>query len=443
MSRILIVDDDRALCRSLEIQLSAQGHMVKWANTAQEGLAALANGPPDLLLLDLKLPDQSGLDVLRRIRQKYAELPVVMITGHQDMKAAIEAMRGGAVDYLRKPFDVDDLVQMIEKTKARAGRPHVSLESISDEPYEIVGSDRKIVEAVKQIGLLSQSRVSVLIEGETGTGKELVARALHEAGSPGEPFAAINCSAIVPTLLESELFGHEKGAFTGASARKLGKLEFAGHGTVFLDEIGDMSLDLQGKLLRVLEERVFERVGGLQGIPLWARVVAATNRDLESLVAEGKFRRDLFYRLAVARIWLPPLRERRGDIPLLVRHLLTRIARKVHKPITGIEEKAIERLVAYDWPGNVRELQNVLTRAAALARSPIVTLDDLELRFGAFAEPVPPAAEIATLREAEKEHIARALAAKGWNITRTAKLLHISPTTLRKKIADYGLREDS
>ena len=281
----------------------------------------------------------------------------------------------------------------------------------------------------------------MLIEGETGTGKELVARALHAAGSPGEPFAAINCSAVVATLLESELFGHEKGAFTGASERKPGKLEFAGQGTVFLDEIGDMSPGLQAKMLRVLEERTFERVGGLQGIPLRARVVAATNRDLEALVRDGRFRQDLFYRLAVSRIALPPLRERRGDIPLLVGHLLTRIAVKVHRRITGIEEKAIERLAADDWPGNVRELQNVLTRAVVRARGPIVTTEDLELRFADAKETATPPTEVVPLRQVEKEHIRRALAAMGWNITRTAKVLEISPTTLRKKIAEFGLRE--
>jgi len=447
MSRILIIDDDTALCRSLEIQLREQGHEVTWASDAAAGLARLAQRKPDLLLLDLKLPDENGLEVLRLVQAEHGDVPVVMITGHQDMKATIEAMRGGAFDYLRKPFELDDLFLMIEKAQRlkagqKQGQPGLGTEAVSEEPDEIVGADKKIVEILKQLGLLSKSRISVLIEGDSGTGKELVARALHEATGPGQPFVAINCSAVVSTLLESELFGHEKGAFTGASERKLGKLEFAGEGTVFLDEIGDMSLALQAKLLRVLEQREFERVGGLRSIPLKARVVAATNRNLEALVGEGKFRQDLYYRLAVLRIVLPPLRERRGDIPLLARHLVGQIGLKLHRQISGIEENAIRRLEGYDWPGNVRELQNVLTRAVALARGPVITSDDLEFTLGGAKESVAQPAEIVSLREAEKEHIRKALAATGWNITQAAKLLQISPTTLRKKMNDFRLRED-
>ncbi len=299
--------------------------------------------------------------------------------------------------------------------------------------------DKKIVEVVKQIGLLSMSRVTVLVEGESGTGKELVARALHEAACSDKPFIAINCSAVVPTLLESELFGHEKGSFTGAESRKTGKLEYAKEGAIFFDEIGDMPLDLQAKVLRVVQEREFERVGGLESVPFRARVIAATNRNLEVLVKEGKFRQDLYYRLAVSRIVLPPLRERSGDIPLLVRHLIDRIGRKLHHRVEAVETEAMRRLQVYKWPGNIRELDNVLTRAIALARADVISADELEFSRG--ADPTPAPTEVVPLKDAEKEHIKHALTANDWNITHTAKKLRISPTTLRKKITDFSLKK--
>ncbi|NQT20549.1 MAG: sigma-54-dependent Fis family transcriptional regulator [Planctomycetes bacterium] len=448
MSVILIIDDDKALCRSLEIQLGSHGHEVHSAHTASDGAAALAGCTPDLLLLDLKLPDRTGLDVLHDLEAHGHDFPVVMITGQQDTKATIEAMRSGAFDYLRKPFDFDSVLLVIEKAqRLKADRckvvPALPPDAQHEGTCEIVGAHEKIVEVVKQIGLLSRSSVTVLVQGESGTGKELVARALHEASAHGKPFVAINCSAVVSTILESELFGHEKGAFTGADSRKTGKLEFAGEGTVLFDEIGDMPLELQAKILRVLQEREFERVGGLETIPFEARVIAATNHDLEALVEEGKFRQDLFYRLSVSRIEVPPLRERRGDIRLLVSHLIRRISRKLHRPIEAVEEEALRALESYDWPGNVRELENALTRAAALAKSPILAVDDLEFSFGSPKALPTGSSEIVSLQEAEKEHIHKALIATGWNITHTAKALRISPTTLRKKIAEFGLKDQA
>jgi len=446
MTSILIIDDDHALCRSLQVQLELQGHKVSLAHCGADGLAAFGGRALDLVLLDLKLPDTNGIEVLRALQEKNPDVPVVMITGQQDTNATIEAMRCGAFDYLRKPFDIDSVLLVIEKVqrlKARSGRDgaEVKVEASSDAANEIIGSDRKIVEVVKQIGLLSRSRVTVLIEGESGTGKELVARILHEAGSPGKPFVAINCSAVVPTLLESELFGHEKGAFTGAVDRKLGKLEYADEGTLFFDEIGDMPLDLQSKILRVLQEREFERVGGLEAIPFKARAIAATHRDLNALVSENRFRQDLYYRLAVSQIVVPPLRERRGDIRPLVVYLVSRIACRLHRQIDAIETQAMQRLEAYDWPGNVRELENVLTRAIALARGTTLAVDDLEFSIGPRGAEAPAPSAIVPLQQVEKEHVRRALISTGWNITQTAKLLEISPTTLRKKIADYDLQE--
>jgi len=452
MSSFLVIDDDRALARSLEIQLGAEGHEVRSAHTAADGLATLADFTPDIVLLDLKLPDRGGLDLLPRILEMRPGIPVVVITGREDTRAAIDAMRAGAFDYIRKPFDIDDVLLLPEK----AARTHhhtadtaVPVEELSADAGEIVGRDRRIVEAVKQIGLLSRSRVTVLIEGETGTGKELAARALHRAADPGKPFVSVNCSAVVPTLFESELFGHEKGAFTGADRTKIGKLEYADDGTVFFDEVGDMPLEFQAKVLRVLQERKFERVGGLEPIRFDARVVAATHRDLESLVRDGRFRQDLFYRLAVSRLALPPLRDRRGDIPLLVRHLLDRIGKSLHRKVDAVEEDALARLAAYDWPGNVRELENVLTRAVALARGPVLTDEEIESSLGkaaggaaSSAAAPPEPSGIRPLRDVERDHILEALTATGWNVTRTAALLQISPTTLRKKIRDFGLRHD-
>ena len=445
MSSILIIDDDRDLCRSLEIQLKTGGHEVKYANTASAGLDLISEWLPDLVLLDLNLPDRSGIDVLKLLQEQYRDVPVAMITGQQDMKTTIEAMRSGAFDYLRKPFELDDVLLLIEKA-GRFGTVHTVTVpipeegSVSGRPDEIVGTGKKITEVIKQIGLLSRSRVTVLIEGESGTGKEMVARALHEASFPGQPFVPINCSAIVSTLLESELFGHEKGAFTGANDRKIGKMEFAGEGTLFFDEIGDMPLDLQAKVLRALQEKEFERVGGLRSIPFMARVVAATNRNLETMLGEGTFRRDLYYRLSVARIEVPPLRERRNDVPLLVQYLLGRISRTLHRRVDAVEEAAMKRLTAYDWPGNVRELENVLTRAVALSRGPVLTGDDLEFSLRPEIETDQSAVNITTLRQAEKDHIEKILILNDWNITRTTGILQISPTTLRKKITDYDLK---
>jgi len=447
MSRILIIDDDKALCRSLEIQLKMHDHSTRSAQTAAEGLKMFGEEPPDLILVDLGLPDRSGLDLLREVRDDRSGCPVVMITGQQDMKATIEAIRLGALDYIRKPFDFDDILLVIEKANTLGpaaeggGRPSVAMEAVTESSREIVGADKKIVEIIKQIGLLSKSPVTVLIEGESGTGKELVAQALHEARDRARPFVALNCSAIVSNLLESELFGHEKGAFTGAETLKRGKLELAGTGTVFFDEIGDMPLDLQAKLLRALQEREFERVGGSKSLPLEARIIAATNQDLAALVDSGGFRNDLYYRIAVSRLHLPPLRERRGDVRLLTRHLLDRIGRRIHRAIDAVDEIALRCLEGYDWPGNVRELENVLTRAATLTPAGTLSLETVERALGRSCAPDRSApSEVIPLREAEKHHIEKALITFGWNISQTARALEISPTTLRKKIHDYRLR---
>lgn len=441
--RILVIDDDAALCRSLQIHLERGGHVVDVAHTAEDGIEKYSSGDFDLAFVDLKLPDRSGLEVLKTIQSSSKPGLTVMITGTQDMKATIEAVRLGAFDYIRKPLDLDAVLVTVEKagreTMREAGKKRVAIEA-EYTPLEIVGGSPNTIEVIKQIGLLSQSRIPVLVLGESGTGKELVARALHEASSPGKPFVAVNCSSVVSTLLESELFGHVRGAFTGADSDKMGRLELAGEGTIFFDEIGDMAVDLQAKLLRAIQERSFERVGSVKSISLRARIVAATHRNLESMVASGAFREDLYYRLAVSTIHVPPLRERRDDVPLLAMHLLARLARELHRPVTAIHEKAMRRLQAYDWPGNVRELENVLTRAALLTRGDTVMEQEIAASLGSLLAPknTTPAA-IKTLRDAERDHVETALFSTGWNVSQTAALLDISPTTLRKKIHDYGL----
>jgi len=448
MSTILIIDDDRALCRSLELHLEREGHEVETAFCAAEGLDMVKETRPEIVFCDLSLPDGDGLSLLTAIRTHIPRSVVIMITGVQDTKATIEAVRRGAFDYIRKPLDLDTVLLALEKARRHLERPVEKAVALSaevvDRAREIIGAHPQIVSVLKEIAHLSRNRVPVLIEGESGTGKELVARTLHEATSPGEPFVAVNCSAVVPTLLESELFGHEKGAFTGAESRKIGKLERAGKGTIFFDEIGDMALDLQAKLLRALQEREFERVGGSETLKLEARVVAATNRDLDSLVKEGAFREDLAYRLAVSRIRIPPLRERKSDIPLLVRHILPRISREVHKPVEAVSESALRVLSTYRWPGNVRELENVLTRAVLLSHETVLSREAVEAAMGSpppegGREEREPPKKVRSLREAEKECVEAALASTGWNITRAAKILQISPTTLRKKIHDHGL----
>ncbi len=441
--KLLIIDDDIALCRSIELQLKLQNIETEVTNTAEAGLAILQEYVPDLVLLDVNLPDADGLSVLQKIRDINSSIPVVIITARQDMGITITAMKSGAFDYIRKPFDIDDVLLVIGKAR-RVNNASASMsncgsleEDISSR--EIIGSHSSIIEVLKQIGMFAGSNVSVLIRGESGTGKELVARAIHEAASPQKPFVAVNCSAIVSTLLESELFGHEKGSFTGADKQKIGKLELAGDGTIFFDEIGDMALDLQAKLLRVLQEREFERVGGTKTVRFKARVLFATHRDLQAMVADKAFREDLLYRITVSEIVIPPLRDRRSDITVLVNYFISKLGIQLHKNVDGIEEAAMRRLELYDWPGNVRELENILTRAIALSRTHTIGVDDIKLPLGGISDDVND--DIMPLSIVEKDYIAKALLFTNWNITKTAKLLEISPTTLRKKINDYGIAD--
>ena len=444
MNKVLLIDDDKTIGETLRLHLSSQGYEVTLANRIGEGRRLWQLGNPDLVLLDQKLPDGSGLDLLREAKRERWSGSVIMITGYQDMTSTIDAMKLGAFDYLLKPLNLDEFDLVIEKAvhtaKLDARLKAISREHTEDfNRYDIVGNSPAIYKVIKQIGLAANNPVTVLVQGESGTGKELITRVLHRATNPEEPFVAINCSAMVETLLESELFGHEKGAFTSAHMRKIGKLEFAGAGTVFLDEISELSTNLQAKLLRVIQEREFERVGGLKSLPLKARIVTATNRDLKQLVQEGRFREDLYYRLQVFFITLPPLREHREDIPLLVEHLLKRINIELHKKIVKVADNDLERLMAFDWPGNVRELYNVLIRAAVVSKGDVLVLGDFGDR-----QATPPDSlgrSLPSLKELEKEHIERVLRFTKGNYGEACEILGITRPTLRKKLEDYNLKD--
>ncbi len=438
MSRILIVDDDQALCRSIQLQLKNNGHQVEFELTGEEGVRKLEEVKPDLLLLDVQLPDADGISLLDRIQHEHPQLPVVMITGREDTTIVIEAMKHGAIDYIRKPFTIDEIQILLEKLRRNARKASLvsSTQLASSESDTIAGISKGITEVVKQVGVLSRTRFPVIIYGESGTGKELVARSLHQAVTPDEPFVAVNCSAMVSSLLETELFGHERGAFTGADSRRIGKLEYAGKGTFFLDEIGEIPLDFQAKLLRVIQEREFQRVGGNSSIPFHARIVAATHRDMRQLVEEGRFREDLFYRLSVGEIHVPPLRERKDDIPLLVSLFLKRHSRTLGHPVEGIEQAALDRLVAHPFPGNVRELENIIVRAMAVSHGPLLTEEAITQSIRNIGESTLP---VRPLWQEERDAIQNALQFFDFNITKTAEALDISQTTLRKKIRDYEI----
>src|SRR5690348_14956518 len=421
MERILIVDDDRSIRELLSMHLEERGYGVISAATGAEGFQMAAEISPAAIVLDMRLPDASGIDLIPELRKRAAEAPVLMITAHHDMATTILAMKAGAFDYIHKPIDIQAfdvaLDRALEVRRLSRGTDYLSVAGAR--PFkmdDIVGTSPAMQQLFKDVGRVAASRATVLIQGESGTGKELIARVIHSYSAGAKPFIGINCSAIVETLLETELFGHEKGAFTGAVSAKIGKFELAEDGSIFLDEIGDLSPNLQAKLLRVLQERELERVGGVKRIAVRARILAATNRDLASEVRAGRFREDLYQRLKVVTLSIPPLRERREDIPLLVEHLLLKINQRLHKNLRKVPRELVEKLMARDWPGNVRELENVLTRAAVLSQGDLLLEEHLvgdgiasaaqqngraELRDSAAPK------RIETLEEVERAHIER------------------------------------
>ncbi len=447
MHKVLIIDDDKSICESLSLYLTEEGHQVSTALSGEEGFRQLQSEPWDVVILDIFLSDADGLEVLRRLKETAADVSVIMITAFHDMPTTVRAMQLGAVEYIHKPIEIDELdaaIKRVLKRKREArrkGRDFIQL-SQRFQDHDIVGKSRAMKEIFKTIGVVSSSKTTVLIEGESGTGKELIARAIHDHTDAAKPFISLNCSAIVETLLESELFGHEKGAFTGASYRKLGKFELADSGTLLLDEIGDMSLNMQVKLLRVMQEREFERVGGREKIKTDVRIIGATNRSLHEQVARNEFRQDLYYRLNVIRITVPPLRERPEDIPLLVDHLLHKLNREMHKEILRVETRAMDLLAAFDWPGNVRQLENTLRRAVVRNFGDLLTADVVQEAMHEIVESrlQSPSSPIKVLDDMEKEHILNALKFARGNRGKVCELLGISRPTLRRKIEKYQIR---
>ncbi len=444
-ARILIVDDDRSIRRTLEKFLAGEGFEVTTAVDAPSAIAAVT---PEIdgVVLDLGLPGGSGFDVLTALQPRSDAPAIVVITARDDMGSTVKAIQLGAYEYLVKPVDIEHLRTVIKRAlESRHARAHldqfVSRAAAEPQAGVILGKSTPIRDVWKQIGAVSTTRAPVLISGESGTGKELVAKAIHSASADRErPFVAVNCTALAPGVLESELFGHVKGAFTGAVADRPGRFELAGKGTLFLDEIAEIPLDIQAKLLRVLQERTFERVGDAKSIQLEARVIAATHRDLALMVQKGSFREDLFYRLRVVEIGLPPLRERPGDIPVLVEGLLAKINRDLGKTVRYVTPTALARLQAHAWPGNVRELENMLTRAVVLAKGDV--LDETLLQLGdavASSAEADAGGSLPTLREVERVHNIRVLAHTEWNKRRACAVLDISRPTLDRKIEESGL----
>jgi DNA-binding NtrC family response regulator len=447
----MVVDDDNSIRRTLEKFLQGEGYEVATAKSGPEALAKAVG--VDLVLLDLGLPGMDGLTVLPELRGQPHAPAVVVITARDDMASTVKAIQLGAYEYLVKPLDIDRLRLVIKRAieSRDASRTLDSIVSREAEAYDvtrIIGKSAAIHEVFKQIGSVSTSRASVLLVGESGTGKELVAKAIHfNSGDRDRPFVAVNCTAFARDLLESELFGHVRGAFTGAVADKVGRFELAGAGTLFLDEIAEIPIDLQAKLLRVLQERTFERVGDARPVPLRARIIAATHRDLGAMVQAGTFREDLLYRLRVVEIRLPPLRERPDDIPLLVEELVQRVNREVHRRVRYVAPETMELLVRYPWPGNVRELENTLTRAIVLAKGEVLEPALLALPSAAGSAPSPSPSpssndsDILPLREMERRHIERTLRHTEWNKRRACAILEISRPTLDRKIEEYQLDE--
>ena len=445
-TKILIVDDELIMRESLARWLERDGHDIDTASSGEEAMEKLKGTHFDILLVDIKMEGISGLDVLKHVKDSDPEVAVVMITAYGSISTAIEAMKNGAQDYLLKPFDPNELGVLIEKILHNQAQARENL--YLKEQYRertrfesMIGQSRPMQDIFDLIRDVAPMNSTVLITGETGTGKGLAAKAIHSNSPRSEgPFVIVNCGAIPEHLMESELFGHQKGAFTDAKETKKGRLELAHGGTLFLDEIGEIGMRMQIDLLRVLEDRVFYRVGGTQPIEADFRVIAATNRILEKAITEGIFRKDLYYRLNVISFKMPPLRERREDIPLLAEHFLRRYSQETNKPIEHISRVALDEMMLYDWPGNVRELENAIERAVVVGKGRSISAEDLPI-FHREGLPSPPADK--SIREIEKIHIIQILNENDWNIARTAKILGINRSTLYTKIRQFEIQKST
>lgn len=451
-AQILLVDDEKRICTSLTGILKDEGYKVRAVHDGQTALTVLEDHLPDLMLLDLWMPGMDGLQVLELVKQRYPNLPVIVISGHGNIETAVKAAKLGAYDFLEKPLSLEKTLILVERAldQRRLLQENLDLRKRVERKYEMIGNSRIMQDIRERIATAAPTNGRVLIYGENGTGKELIARALHRQSLRAEkPFVEVNCAAIPQELIESELFGHEKGAFTGATSKKRGKFELAHEGTLFLDEIGDMSLATQAKVLRVLQEQKFERVGGSEVLEADFRVFAASNKNLEQEIEQGNFREDLYYRLNVIPIYAPPLRDRTEDIPLLVNHFLQEFSLENGRRIKTIAQDAMEILLHYNWPGNIRELKNVIERLVIMVSANMIRAEHIpgsilssgrsrSVRPGlAFSAPWKP------LKDAkntfEKRYILECLKAHSGNITKTAQTLGIERTYLHKKIRLYGL----
>ncbi|MFQ6083809.1 MAG: sigma-54-dependent transcriptional regulator [Candidatus Aminicenantia bacterium] len=443
MKSILVIDDDPLIRKTFSSHLTREGFEVILAQDGKEGLGKFQKNRPDLTLLDVRLPDINGLEILTKLKTLDKNSYIIVMTAYDDMKTTVEAIKLGAFEYIVKPIDYLELSLTIKKVfqikKLEEKVSYLIQEKQKEYTIDnIIGKSPKMREVFKLIGMVANSRANILIQGESGTGKELVAKAIHyNSQFRDEPFIVINCSALPDTLLESELFGHVKGAFTDAVKETRGKFEIAGKGTLFLDEIGDISSNLQSKLLRVIETRDFMKVGGEKLLKTEARVITATNQNLKGLVEQGKFREDLYYRLKVVEIFLPPLRERKEDIPDLVAYLLEKINRELHKNVRKVLPEIMERLINYSWRGNVRELENALTRAVTLSKTDVLLEENLPLELSSksvFRE------ELLPLKEVEKDYIEYVLKSTRGNKSRACHILGITRPTLDKKIKEYNIK---
>ncbi len=469
MNSILVVDDDSQLRRSFNKLLREEGYEVRTAPSGEAGLEAVEQRVPDLVIMDVRMPGMGGIETFQAMRKIDPKLPVIVMTAFGTTETAIEATKLGAFDYLLKPFDIPDILTVIEQAleAGRFMRSRVEMDVVPETTATdaIIGRSQPMQEVYKSIGRVAPTEATVLVRGESGTGKELVARAVFQHSLRADKaFQVINCVAIPETLLESELFGYEKGAFTGAVSRRVGKIEQANGGTVFLDEIGDMPLSIQAKILRLLQDKSIERLGGRETIPIDVRIIAATNRNLEAALSEGRFREDLYYRLKVVAIELPPLRERRGDAPLLCDHFLVRFAREMNIDNPGMTEEALAAVESHSWPGNVRELANTLQKALIFSRGYPIRPEDITqaVRDDAGRTLTDDADIDKAIRQWARENliaagrkdlfthlmnhfseilISEALNLTGGNRTRAAALLGISRPTLHDRMEKYGLTE--
>ena len=443
--RILIVDDEFSVRHSLTAWFEDEGYTVDVASSGKEALAKLAESKWDIFFLDLKMPGMSGLELQKKIREIQPDCTIVIITAFASVESAVEAMQNGAYDYLSKPFDPDYLALMVRNIieRKKLKEETASLKKTIDGVYtskEIIGESEGIKKMMEDIRVVADAGSTVLIRGESGTGKELVARAIHaNSRRRYTPIVTINCGALPESILESELFGHEKGAFTGAQYARKGKFEMADGGTIFLDEIGNISPKIQMELLRVLEDKKFFRLGGSKEIKADFRTIAATNKDLEAAMVQGEFRNDLFYRLNVFVVEIPPLRERRSDIPLLAEHFLNVFTSQMNKQISRVSTEAMKFLINYDWPGNVRELENAIERAVVICKSEEIQPGDFP--FSQAQADDEELSQDSSLDALQKKHIKRILDQTGWNISKAAIALQIDRVTLYNKIKKYNLEK--